>query len=107
MSQNTLYELRVSGESEIATVYSSDKAIAQLPTSVLSRSTVLQQAIRDADTDDMICFELPESVLGAWLAGLDLLEIDWRLSHPQRGETCLHAPQGQLKLFECLKVRFI
>ena len=100
-----LYEVRVCHESEEATVYISDEAVAQLPTSVLSRSAVLQQAIWDVDQDEVISLNLPKGVLGAWFAGLDLLDVDWRLPRLPQGNEHHHRPEGHLKLFDCLKVR--
>lgn len=104
MKHGKLYEVRVSAESGDATVSSEGSAIVKLPVPVFSRSSVLQQAIANDDTDLLTRITLPVGVLESWMDGLDLLNVAARAQQTGRTSTGPSLTTGHEQLLKTLKV---
>ena len=70
MSQNASETIRISVSDDVASIQRVDNSVLQLPLDVLHRSSLLRNAVTDADITDEVSLSLPVGMLDAWLVGI-------------------------------------
>lgn len=108
MDESSTENICIKVEDEMASINLVDNAVVRLPTQVLSRSTVLHQAVTDTgapeETYRNIC--LPVGVIRSWVMGLQALGVHSQRREPFPDETPpFKRPRHGFGVLESLKVR--
>lgn len=100
MEQDSLDHVRISTNSEQATLFWQDSAAVQRPKCVLFRSSLLRQTLPDAEQCSEVSVSLPTGVIQAWLQGLSMLQV-----HVQASPGEPYSPLNrQCEILNCFKV---
>lgn len=76
IAEESVEYIHICVTADTATVRGADGDVVQLPRQVLHRSSLLRQAVSDAQDESQVRLSLPKGVVESWVGGLKAVNVE-------------------------------